>query len=134
MTAAQERLASFVEWIKASSTPRRAPLGRDVIDPGPQAILVPAALNLPPTPNFDPKHLPLWIAEQQAVSGLPSFTQDPPTGQGLASDRIRHLIWMLHSLPDEDRSWVLGKLPFAPTEAVSNLGQLSGLLQLLPSI
>lgn len=93
MTRAQERLAAFVEWVKASSTSYKAPNGRDTVVKGPYAVFIPQALSLPPGPTFAPEHLPLWIPEQQAVPGLPPFVQDPPMSQPSVADRLGHIVW-----------------------------------------
>lgn len=93
MATAQERLAVLVEWVQLSSARRPTPLGRDWIEPGPWAVFVPQALNLPPTPTFDAKHLPLWIPSQQAMLDLPPFNVAAPTGQGSMADRLKHLLW-----------------------------------------
>jgi hypothetical protein len=93
VSTAQDRLATFVEWVKASSARRPAPLGRDWIDPGPYAVFVPHSLSLPPPPSFGPRHLPIWIPAEQAIPNLPTFNQPEPENQDHAPKRLRHVLW-----------------------------------------
>jgi hypothetical protein len=93
VTKAQQQLAALVEWVKASSCDRMAPLGKARIVYGPYAVFVPQSLALAPGPTFAPEHLPLWLPEQQSIPGLPPFTHDPQPGQGPASSRLRHIVW-----------------------------------------
>jgi hypothetical protein len=102
MTRAQEQLAALAEWIKQSSARYPTPLaaigrGRDWVEPGPYAVFVPQPLDASPTDSFAPRHLPLWIPEQQAIPGLPPAAQDEPENQNHVADRLRHLIWMFQS-------------------------------------
>jgi hypothetical protein len=97
MTRAQERLATFVEMIVATSAKCRAPLGRDMIVRGAFAVFVAQPLSLPPGPTFDPLHLPIWIPEQQSIPGLPPFDQDPPSGQGARATRVRSIAWLFEA-------------------------------------
>lgn len=95
MTTAQVQLAALVEWVKASSANKKAPLGKDMIIRGAFAVFLPRALNAPPDPlAVGPEHLPLWIPEQQALAGLPPVPTDPTTSQPRVADRLRHLVWM----------------------------------------
>lgn len=97
MSLAQDRLRELVEWVKASSTDVPAPLGHDTIVRGPYAVFVPQNLNLPPSPAFDSRHLPLWVPADQSVLGLPSWNVNPPQSQDHTDQRLRHIIWMFES-------------------------------------
>lgn len=93
MTTAQQRLAKLVEWVVASSQDRMAPLGKDRIVYGPYAVFVPQDLTLPPSPTFAPELLPLWLSAQQAIPGIPAYTQAAPLSRGRLDSRLRHLAW-----------------------------------------
>ncbi|WP_242355954.1 hypothetical protein [Anaeromyxobacter sp. SG64] len=87
-------MKEFDEAIKDSSTPYKAPLGKDTIDNGPWAVFLPQPMSSPPGPAFAPSHLPLWLPEQQAIAHLPPYTQDPPVERGSIDSRVRHTVWM----------------------------------------
>ncbi|GAO01825.1 hypothetical protein [Anaeromyxobacter sp. PSR-1] len=92
MTLAQERLATFAEWVVASSRDCTSPLGDRIIK-GPYAIFVPLDLALAPSQTFATEHLPLWIPEQQVIPNLPLCTQSTPQSQGRRAGRLRHIVW-----------------------------------------
>jgi hypothetical protein len=97
--SARDLLEPLVEWVEASSTSYKAPLGKDTVIRGPWCILIPQALNQPPSPStFDPAHLPLYLPEQQAFAGMSPWNVAPPQNQQAAAARLRHLIWMLMDL------------------------------------
>ena len=94
MTAAQQALSALADWIKASSAPRKTPLGGDTLV-GPFAVLVPLALDQAPAPTFDPEALPLWIPEAQAPAGLPAIDTSAPASQDRKAQRLAHIVWMV---------------------------------------
>lgn len=95
MTPAQEGITALAEWVRASSPTVAAPNGRDYIVRGAYAILIPQALGLPPTPSdFDSRHLPLWISEQQAPPGLAPWGVPAPENQDRAAARLAHLVFL----------------------------------------
>jgi hypothetical protein len=94
MTQAQDAITALADWIKASSAPRKTPLGGDTLV-GPYAVLVAQDLALPPAPSFDPEALPLWIPEAQAPADLPPIDIGAPASQDHMAQRLAHLIWMV---------------------------------------
>ena len=94
MTEAQTHLAALADWIKASSAPRKTPLGGDTLV-GPFAVLVPLALDQAPAPTFDPEALPLWIPEAQAPADLPAIDTSAPASQDRKAQRLGHIVWMV---------------------------------------
>lgn len=94
MSAAQEAITALAGWIKASSQPRKTPLGGDTLV-GPFAVLVPLALDQAPAPTFDPEALPLWIPEAQAPADLPAIDTSAPASQDHKAQRLAHIIWMV---------------------------------------
>lgn len=94
MTPAQETVTALADWIKASSAPRKTPLGGDTLV-GPFAVLVPLALDQAPTPTFDPGALPLWIPEAQAPADLPAIDTSAPASQDRKAQRLAHIVWMV---------------------------------------
>jgi hypothetical protein len=94
MTAAQQALSALADWIKASSAPRKTPLGGDTLV-GPFAVLVPLALDQASAPTFDPEALPLWIPEAQAPAGLPAIDTSAPASQDRKAQRLAHIVWMV---------------------------------------
>ena len=94
MTAAQQALSALADWIKASSAPRKTPLGGDTLV-GPFAVLVPLALGQAPAPTFDPEALPLWIPEAQAPADLPAIDTSAPASQDRKAQRLGHIVWMV---------------------------------------
>jgi hypothetical protein len=94
MTPAQEAVTALADWIKASSAPRKTPLGGDTLV-GPFAVLVPLALNQAPAPAFDPGALPLWIPDTQAPADLPAIDTSAPASQDHKAQRMGHIVWMV---------------------------------------
>ena len=94
MTQAQDAVTALADWIKASSAPRKTPLGGDTLV-GPYAVLVAQDLALPPAPTFDPEALPLWIPEAQAPTDFPPIDIGAPASQDHMAQRLAHLIWMV---------------------------------------
>ncbi len=94
MTAAQQALSALADWIKASSQPRKTPLGGDTLV-GPYAVLVPLALDEAPAPIFDPGALPLWIPAAQAPADLPAIDTSAPASQDHNAQRLAHIVWMV---------------------------------------
>ena len=88
MSAAQEAVTALADWIKASSQPRKTPLGGDTLV-GPYAVLVAQDLALPPAPSFDPEALPLWIPEAQAPADLPAIDTSAPASQDRVSSSVK---------------------------------------------
>lgn len=94
MSAAQEAITALAGWIKASSQPRKTPLGGDTLV-GPFAVLVPLALDQAPAPTFDPEALPLWIPAAQAPADLPAIDTSAPASQDHKAQRLAHIVWMV---------------------------------------
>ncbi|HBO7378315.1 TPA: hypothetical protein VDW17_003029 [Pseudomonas aeruginosa] len=94
MTEAQTHLAPLADWIKASSAPRKTPLGGDTLV-GPFAVLVPLALDQAPAPTFDPEALPLWVLQAQAPADLPAIDTSAPASQDHKAQRLAHIVWMV---------------------------------------
>lgn len=94
MSTPKEQLAALAGWIKASSQPRKTPLGGDTLV-GPFAVLVPLALDQAPAPTFDPGALPLWIPEAQAPADLPAIDTSAPASQDRMPQRLGHIVWMV---------------------------------------
>ncbi|RPE76991.1 hypothetical protein [Vulcaniibacterium tengchongense] len=94
MSAAQEAITALAGWIKASSQPRKTPLGGDTLV-GPFAVLVPLALDQAPAPTFDPEALPLWIPAAQAPADLPAIDTSAPASQDHKAQRLGHIVWMV---------------------------------------
>lgn len=94
MTAAQQALSELADWIKASSAPRKTPLGGDTLV-GPYAVLVPLALDQAPAPTFNPEALPLWIPEAQVPADLPAVDTSAPASQDHKVQRLGHIVWMV---------------------------------------
>lgn len=93
MTPAQEQIAALSDWITASSKDRKSPLG-DRIPVGPWAVLIPQSLDAVPGPELPEGNLPLWIPEEQAVSGLPPTPDTAPENQDVMIQRLNHLVWI----------------------------------------
>lgn len=94
MTQAQDAITALADWIKASSAPRKTPLGGDTLV-GPYAVLVAQDLALPPAPTFDPEALPLWMPEVQAPADLPAIDTSAPASQDHKAQRLGHIVWMV---------------------------------------
>ncbi|MCV4385617.1 hypothetical protein OD793_09760 [Pseudomonas aeruginosa] len=94
MTEAQTHLAALADWIKASSAPRKTPLGGDTLV-GPFAVLVPLALDQAPAPTFDPEALPLWVLQAQAPADLSAIDTSAPASQDHKAQRLGHIVWMV---------------------------------------
>lgn len=94
MTQAQNAITALADWIKASSAPRKTPLGGDTLV-GPYAVLVPLALDQAPAPTFDPGALPLWIPAAQAPADLPAIDTSAPASQDHKAQRLGHIVWMV---------------------------------------
>lgn len=94
MSAAQEAVTALADWIKASSQPRKTPLGGDTLV-GPFAVLVPLALDQAPAPTFDPEALPLWVLQAQAPADLPAIDTSAPASQDHKAQRLAHIVWMV---------------------------------------
>ena len=94
MSTPKEQLAALAGWIKASSQPRKTPLGGDTLV-GPFAVLVPLALDQAPAPTFDPGALPLWIPEAQAPADLPAIDTSAPASQDRMPQRLGHIVWLV---------------------------------------
>lgn len=94
MTPAQEAVTALADWIKASSAPRKTPLGGDTLV-GPFAVLVPLALDQAPAPTFDPEALPLWVLQAQAPADLPAIDTSAPASQDHKAQRLAHIVWMV---------------------------------------
>lgn len=94
MSAAQEAITALAGWIKASSQPRKTPLGGDTLV-GPFAVLVPLALDQAPAPTFDPEALPLWVLQAQAPADLPAIDTSAPASQDHKAQRLGHIVWMV---------------------------------------
>lgn len=95
MTLAQQRLGELAAWIAASSASRRTPLnGATAV--GPWAVIVPADLDEPPQPAFDPEAVVLFVSAEQADGlNLPLADLSAPASQDRASARLAHLIWRI---------------------------------------
>lgn len=93
MTAAQDSIRQFSEWLVSSSAPRKAPLGGDTIVTGSFATLVPQSLALAPSPTLDSEALLLWIPALQAPPGLPPIDTAAPTGHQRKAFRRAELYW-----------------------------------------
>lgn len=94
MSAAQEAVTALADWIRASSQPRKTPLGGDTLV-GPYAVLVPLPLDQAPAPTFDPEALPVWIPEAQAPADLPAIDTSAPASQDHKAQRLAHIVWMV---------------------------------------
>lgn len=94
MTQAQDAITALADWIKASSAPRKTPLGGDTLV-GPFAVLVPLALDQAPAPTFDPGALPLWVLQAQAPADLPAIDTSAPASQDHKAQRLGHIVWMV---------------------------------------
>lgn len=92
MTEAQTHLAALSDWIKASSAPRKTPLGGDT-EVGPFAVLVPLAADQAPAPTFNPEALPLWVLQAQAPADLPAIDTSAPASQDHKAQRLGHIVW-----------------------------------------
>lgn len=95
MTLAQQRLGELAAWIASSSAARRTPLaGATAV--GPWAVIVPADLDEPPQPTFDPEALPIFVAAEQTDGlNLPAIVTAAPDSQHRASARLAHLLWRI---------------------------------------
>lgn len=94
MNLAQSRLTELNDWINTRSEQRPAPLS-GTVDIGPWAVIVPTALDVAPSPTFDPEALPLWVPEAQAPADLPIMKTNAPASQDHMYCRLTHLIWLI---------------------------------------